>query len=31
MNIFFFDDMLLYLLLVDWSRKFPSMRRGDLN
>ena len=31
MNIFFFDDMLLYLLLVVWSRKFPSMRRGDLN
>jgi len=26
MNIFFFDDMLLYLLLVDWSRKFPMMR-----
>jgi hypothetical protein len=26
MNIFFFDDMLLYLLLVDWSKKFPSLR-----
>jgi hypothetical protein len=26
MNIFFFDDMLLYLLLIDWSRKFPAMR-----
>jgi hypothetical protein len=26
MNIFFFDDMLLYLLLVDWSRKFPALR-----
>jgi hypothetical protein len=26
MNIFFFDDMLLYLLLVDWSRRFPAMR-----
>jgi hypothetical protein len=26
MNIFFFDDMLLYLLLVDWSRGFPAMR-----
>jgi hypothetical protein len=26
MNIFFFDDMLLYLLLVDWSRHFPAMR-----
>jgi hypothetical protein len=26
MNIFFFDDMLLYLLLIDWSRKFPMMR-----
>jgi hypothetical protein len=26
MNIFFFDDMLLYLLLVDWSRRFPSLR-----
>ena len=30
MNIFFFDDMLLYLLLIDWSRRFPAMRRsGD--
>jgi len=29
MNIFFFDDMLLYLLLIDWSRRFPSMRRAD--
>lgn len=27
MNIFFFDDMLLYLLLVDWSRRFPAMAR----
>jgi len=26
MNIFFFDDMLLYLLLVDWSRHFPALR-----
>ncbi len=26
MNIFFFDDMLLYLLLVDWSRRFPELR-----
>jgi hypothetical protein len=26
MNIFFFDDMLLYLLLVDWSRRFPGLR-----
>jgi len=26
MNIFFFDDMLLYLLLIDWSRKYPAMR-----
>jgi len=26
MNIFFFDDMLLYLLLVDWSARFPSLR-----
>jgi hypothetical protein len=25
MNIFFFDDMLLYLLLIDWSRRFPSL------
>ena len=25
MNIFFFDDMLFYLLLVDWSRRFPSL------
>jgi hypothetical protein len=29
MNIFFFDDMLLYLLLIDWSRRFPAMRRSD--
>jgi hypothetical protein len=29
MNIFFFDDMLLYLLLVDWSRAFPAMRRSE--
>ena len=28
MNIFFFDDMLLYLLLVDWSRRLPSLRSG---
>ncbi len=27
MNIFFFDDMLLYLLLVDWSRRYPALRR----
>ena len=26
MNIFFFDDMFLYLLLVDWSRRFPALR-----
>ena len=26
MNIFFFDDMLLYLLLIDWSRRFPWLR-----
>jgi hypothetical protein len=26
MNIFFFDDMLLYLLLIDWSRRFPGLR-----
>jgi hypothetical protein len=25
MNIFFFDDMFLYLLLVDWSRRFPFL------
>ena len=25
MNIFFFDDMLLYLLLVDWSRRYPGL------
>ncbi len=25
MNILFFDDMLLYLLLIDWSRRFPAM------
>jgi len=28
MNIFFFDDMLMYLLLVDWARYFPAMRRS---
>ena len=28
MNIFFFDDMLLYLLLVDWSKKFPVLREA---
>lgn len=26
MNIFFFDDMLLYLLLIDWSKRFPALR-----
>ena len=26
MNIFFFDDILLYLLLIDWSRRFPALR-----
>lgn len=26
MNIFFFDDMLFYLLLIDWSRRFPALR-----
>jgi hypothetical protein len=26
MNIFFFDNMLLYFLLIDWSRRFPSLR-----
>jgi len=26
MNILFFDDMLLYLLLIDWSRRFPALR-----
>jgi hypothetical protein len=25
MNIFFFDDMFLYLLLIDWSRRFPEL------
>ena len=29
MNIFFFDDMLLYLLLIDWSRRYPSMQRKE--
>jgi hypothetical protein len=28
MNIFFFDDMLLYLLMIDWSRKFPALARS---
>jgi hypothetical protein len=28
MNIFFFDDMLLYLLLVDWSRRYSAMARA---
>ena len=27
MNIFFFDDMLLYLLLIDWSKRFSSLRQ----
>ena len=27
MNIFFFDDMLLYLLLIDCSRRFPALRQ----
>jgi len=27
MNIFFFDDMFCYLLLVDWSRRFPALAR----
>jgi len=29
MNIFFFDDMLLYLLLIDWSRRFPALRASN--
>jgi hypothetical protein len=29
MNIFFFDDMFLYLLLVDWSRRFPVLRAKE--
>jgi len=31
MNIFFFDDIFLYLLMVDWSRRFPilSARQND--
>jgi len=29
MNIFFFDDMLLYLLLIDWSRRFPALRNRN--
>jgi hypothetical protein len=29
MNIFFFDDMFLYLLLIDWSRRFPALARGS--
>jgi len=29
MNIFFFDDMLLYLLLFDWSRRFPALRASQ--
>ena len=29
MNIFFFDDMLIYLLLVDWSRRFPALRAKE--
>ena len=27
MNIFFFDDMFVYLLLIDWSRRFPALQR----
>ena len=30
MNIFFFDDMLLYLLLIDWSRRFPALRAATI-
>jgi hypothetical protein len=30
MNIFFFDDMFLYLLLVDWSRRFPILSPNPL-
>jgi hypothetical protein len=30
MNIFFFDDMFLYLLLIDWSRRFPALRQRPL-
>jgi hypothetical protein len=26
MNIFFFDDMFLYLLLIDWAKRFPGLR-----
>ena len=26
MNIFFFEDILLYLLLIDWSKKFPALQ-----
>lgn len=26
MNIFFFDDLVLYLLLIDWARWFPGLR-----
>jgi hypothetical protein len=29
MNIFFFDDMFLYLLLIDWSRRFPALRAQE--
>lgn len=25
MNIFFFEDILLYLLLIDWSKKYPAL------
>jgi hypothetical protein len=28
MNIFFFDDIFLYLLLIDWSKRFPVLRSG---
>jgi hypothetical protein len=28
MNIFFFDDMLLYLLLIDWSKRYAGLRAG---
>ena len=27
MNIFFFDDMFCYLLLVDWSRRFQALAK----
>lgn len=30
MNIFFYEDILLYLLLIDWSKKYPVLARRSM-